>query len=641
MSPIPVNLDKHPVKSGYTGRDGKWVGPKTIASWIKAYGDSNIAIRLPKDVICLDVDDYKGHAGGATLASLEAELGKLPDTIRSTARWGWGVSGIKWFRIPEAYHGMDWPGQAGPGIDILCWYERYAIVPPSYHTGVKAEYKWYSEADGSVIAHLDTLDGLPELPEAWCEYLGHRSTAGAKVDVGSWQDWLKDHTQDGVMCGQMLATAGRWAEQIADAEDVGGVHDSARDGVKAVLGDCAAGHTGAWLALGRLFKTFNDATAARSRRRRASSRPEWRRLLSGAVGLAAAQWTDAEDPCYTLEQIQRTNPAKVARAGKLLKGRQDGGWLDDQRFKPLVWAIEQIVPEGLAVLAGPPKIGKSMLMLRFALEVARGGDVFGIELEERPVFYLALEDSARRLQARSWELLGDDPIPGEFQFQTEISPGKLTETVDAWLDQTGHGLVLVDTLGRAMEPPQNGETTYDRDYRIVVNLKSIADAHNNSSVVVSHHSKKGKSDDWLEIVSGTNAITGAADTILVIARERGAHEGILRVSGRDVDDKELSLTIEHPFGWALDGADLLEAAQNAEARKNQPKSRRESLGDLSQGIMDYLDENGESPINDIASAIGAPIDKTKVYLGRLWKSGHIDKPSRGTYGPFKKSRIKK
>jgi hypothetical protein len=46
-----------------------------------------------------------------------------------------------------------------------------------------------------------------------------------------------------------------------------------------------------------------------------------------------------------------------ARETDLLAGLRNGGWLDAQDFPPLRYAIPGLVPEGLSLIVGAPKIG--------------------------------------------------------------------------------------------------------------------------------------------------------------------------------------------------------------------------------------------------------------------------------------------
>src|SRR5262245_18590110 len=89
--------------------------------------------------------------------------------------------------------------------------------------------------------------------------------------------------------------------------------------------------------------------------------------------------------------------------------------LQDQRFPEIRWMLTDLLPEGLTLLAGRPKVGKSWLALDIALGVGDGGSVMG---SIRPastgdVLVLALEDNPRRLQKRCHKLRGAcmDPWP--------------------------------------------------------------------------------------------------------------------------------------------------------------------------------------------------------------------------------------
>ena len=76
------------------------------------------------------------------------------------------------------------------------------------------------------------------------------------------------------------------------------------------------------------------------------------------------------------------------------------------------WAVPGIVAEGVTVLAGAPKAGKSWLGLGLGLACATGGKALGsIDVDAGPALYLALEDTGLRLQTRLRLVLGEDPAP--------------------------------------------------------------------------------------------------------------------------------------------------------------------------------------------------------------------------------------
>ena len=145
-----------------------------------------------------------------------------------------------------------------------------------------------------------------------------------------------------------------------------------------------------------------------------------------------------------------------------------GAWLDAKEFDPLTWAVEGIVPEGFGLLVAPPKAGKSWWALGVALAAAAGGKALGvIDVAQRPVLYLALEDGHRRLQARCRTLLNDEPIPAALDFVITATPTEVQQIITQWLElHRGKApLVLLDTLGKVMPPTWPGETPYARDYR--------------------------------------------------------------------------------------------------------------------------------------------------------------------------------
>jgi Bifunctional DNA primase/polymerase, N-terminal/AAA domain/FaeA-like protein len=587
----------------------------------RAWGRGKFSVGIltgPSNLVCddLDVDDEGNPAGDWALADLATDAGKvLPRTF--TLATPSGGTQLIWAQ-PNGREYKTCSGQVGDHIDVRGHGGLFVLYDPTRPNRVITDDRppapmprWLSELH----------------PEPGSSPNGH-----VTISIPNTHNWVNEVGQ-GDPCPGMQETC----EYHLGKFEGGVPHDVMLEAVNSLVGDAVEGHHGLKIALRNIKSEFYSAMRGKTREREKEF--EWLNALNGAIDRKLSRkrgHVNEDDPCG-VEDIG--DAVRKSRGSKLLVAEYGGDWLNDQEFDPLVWAIKDVVPEGLTVMAGPPKVGKSVMLLRFGIEVARGGYVFGIQANRMPVFYLALEDSQRRLQARARELLGDDRIP-DIRFQNSIHPNKLIETVEAWLDRNEYGMVLVDTLGRALESPKRGETTYDRDYRIVVRLKAIADSHNNSPVVVSHHSKKGKVDDWLEIVSGTNAITGAADTILVVARERGNGDGFLRIAGRDVEEAEYSIVLERPYGWRLDGDDLVEAAGNAAARQPKSRDRKDSLGERSQDIIDFLEDSGKPQhIKDVAIACGLTPQDATTYLNRLWKSGHIEKSKRGYYEPARKASI--
>jgi AAA domain len=306
---------------------------------------------------------------------------------------------------------------------------------------------------------------------------------------------------------------------------------------------------------------------------------------------------------------------------------RDGTWLDQQEFASLTYTVPGLMPAGLGIVAAPPKAGKSLLILDWLLAVAAGGQALGALPvgPARDVLYLALEDGDRRLQARCRHLLAPrEEIPARFRYILTVPPGQVLAVLHDALGRHPHtALIVLDTLGRIMPLPLAGETTYQRDYRVAVALKHIADAHHGLTIVVIHHTRKAVSDDFIDTISGTHGLAGAADTILTLARGRGKSDGIIRVTGRDVLESDYAVTF-HNGVWALDGDTPREARANVARR-----AENAALSGRSAEILDFI---RHYPDGATAKQITDKFGKDAgTYLRRLLASERLTKPERGLY----------
>ena len=100
------------------------------------------------------------------------------------------------------------------------------------------------------------------------------------------------------------------------------------------------------------------------------------------------------------------------------------------------WAVPGLLCEGLNLLVGSPKLGKSWLCLGLGVAIASGGVALGkIHVEEGDVLYAALEDTPRRLQGRLRTVLGTDPVPENLTIVTALPKGQeAIDLVGEWLD---------------------------------------------------------------------------------------------------------------------------------------------------------------------------------------------------------------
>jgi AAA domain len=238
-------------------------------------------------------------------------------------------------------------------------------------------------------------------------------------------------------------------------------------------------------------------------------------------------------------------------------------WTDAElvatEFPPPRWAVPGLISEGLNILAGAPKLGKSWLSLGLGAAVSLGEHALGaIPVEQGPVLYLALEDTGLRLQKRRRKMLaaGGQPSP-HLRLRVACplwSAGGEAEIAE-WLDANPYArLVIIDTFEKIRGRGGPAGSAYADDYIAAGRIKTLADAYGVPFLLV-HHVRKQAADDFLATVSGTNGIAGAADTILVLERPRGEADGVLHVTGRDVEEADHALRFEPTTGaWTkLDG----------------------------------------------------------------------------------------
>lgn len=315
----------------------------------------------------------------------------------------------------------------------------------------------------------------------------------------------------------------------------------------------------------------------------------------------------------------------------LLAKLRNAEWLDAQDLPPLRWVVPGVIPEGLSVFVGPPKVGKSWLVLDVALAAAAGGYALGsIRTTSRPVLLLALEDGDRRLQDRM-RALHRGPLPRRLDYLTDILPSLVDATIRAWVEHVGTQdapLVILDTLGKVMPIALPGESAYQRDYRAAGALKRITDDHPGMALVIVHHDRKAASDDFVESVSGTHGIAGAADSVLVLGRPRNQSDGLLKVTGRDVTEREYAVTQEGG-AWRLAGRTLDEAARTAETTRNAA-----GVGDRMGELLRFAAEHPDGiRAGDAEAELGMSTSDARVYLKRAVDAGRLLKLARGLYAP--------
>ena len=285
------------------------------------------------------------------------------------------------------------------------------------------------------------------------------------------------------------------------------------------------------------------------------------------------------------------NPA-VKSAAKLL----------ETKMEPTRWAVQGVLPEGVTLLAGKPKQGKSWMALGLCEAIAAGGVAFGTRrVEKGETLYLALEDNERRMQKRIKKVLDGRACPPGMHYATEwprLEEGG-TETLEQWLaDTPAARLVVIDTLAKIRKPAR-GQNVYAEDYTALESLLPLA-ARYGVAIVVVHHLRKGEAVDPQDEISGSTGLAGGVDGYMILRRKAGARGPTLYVDGRDIEEPaEYALHWNHNTAcWTIEGtaeevhmseergAILLELNKSPEPLT--PKELADVMPGKSHGAIKYL-----------------------------------------------------
>ena len=227
----------------------------------------------------------------------------------------------------------------------------------------------------------------------------------------------------------------------------------------------------------------------------------------------------------------------------------DGETLMSLPLTPLNFVVDTLLSQGLHILAGSPKVGKSWLALWLSVMVAKGEPVWGMSVKQGTTLYLCLEDSVLRIQNRLFEITEDAPANVHFSTNSDTLGKGLEEQLRAFLSEHPDTvLVIIDTL-QMVRPAR--DATYANDYRDLSALKQIADAHG-IAILLIHHLRKESADDVFNRISGTTAISGAVDSSFTLVEDkRGSGKATLSCIGRDIEYRELTLERNAENVWEL------------------------------------------------------------------------------------------
>ena len=219
--------------------------------------------------------------------------------------------------------------------------------------------------------------------------------------------------------------------------------------------------------------------------------------------------------------------------------------------------IEGLLYQGTYLFVGSPKIGKSFFIAQLAYHVSTGTPLWDYPVKKGTVLYLALEDDYRRLQERMYRMFGTDSTENLY-FSVSSKPlgNGLTDQLSGFIrEHPDTTLVIIDTLQKIREVDSDSYS-YAKDYEIINQLKQFSDSWGICLLLV-HHTRKQKSSDNFDMISGTNGLLGCADGAFMLYKEtRTSNKATLEISGRDQQDQKIHLIRdEEKLCWNFEKAE--------------------------------------------------------------------------------------
>lgn len=334
-SPIPYAARsgaKAPLIKDFTGYHDNWPTKREIKEWISEHPTANIGIRLPKDVVGIDVDCYGSKAGARTLLLLEMKWGELPRTWFATSRTD--GSGIYLLQVPADVDTSCFR-DPGPGVEIIRWSHRFVSVAPSRHVKTGRRYGWLeARSDGLAVPIYDEIPSygpgaqfsgplygperadewlpLGELPNGWAKGLAtasegsnrpRASVAGGEKAVWRWLGDTAGGRGRAEMCAGMVATLKFWLKRLDVGATSGGAYGTALGATHALIGDAASGCTGVRRAIDEFCRTYITSVSedrprgADGWRSAKAARGELIRMISDEVSKRQGDMLSNDDRC--------------------------------------------------------------------------------------------------------------------------------------------------------------------------------------------------------------------------------------------------------------------------------------------------------------------------------------------------------
>ena len=252
------------------------------------------------------------------------------------------------------------------------------------------------------------------------------------------------------------------------------------------------------------------------------------------------------------------------------------------------YLIKGFIPrEGIVVVWGPPKCGKSFWTFDQTMHIALGRNYRGHRVRQGPVVYLALEGGAgfyARIEAWRRRHLGDHtgdvpfsllPVPVDLIADKD----KLIQAIRAQMETPA--VVVVDTLNRSL----NGNENDSKDMAAYIRAADAIRETFHCAVIIVHHCGIAANRP-----RGHTSLSGADDA--QIAVERDGDSGVITASVEHMKDGEAGTAVRSrlesvDLGCDDDG-DPITSCVIVPVEGEKPSGRRREVSGAAKTALDLL-----------------------------------------------------
>lgn len=275
---------------------------------------------------------------------------------------------------------------------------------------------------------------------------------------------------------------------------------------------------------------------------------KWDRLGPKTMEKLLSTMKSFYDPTYhEPEPIQPepVRPASPPEASKpVAKTQPNERWngkdLMLAEFPPPRWLVPDMIPEGLVVLGGRPKLGKSWLALQLAVAVSSSGKFLDHDVPQGKVLYLAFEDSKRRIRERLWTQKASPDAVQHIVFRIGHQLQAPLQVLWDELNSDKYQLCVIDTFTRLAGRLDQNDVGVMSVF--MSKIQTFAIENGMTVLMIDHHNKMVAAyQDVIDNILGSTGKSAPIDAAFGLYRERGTQNATLKSTGRDIEDAELAL----------------------------------------------------------------------------------------------------